>query len=313
MKKLIKFLALIIIIMPVESYSGEFLNSIMKINFGVSYDFPNSDILQFEKRTSWSALYQLTHVGTFWVPNPYLPTHFGMSYNLNADILPIPALIFLNETQGIKFGVRAGYKYSYIQQELIYKMTEKKQYKFSGDLMKYRSWLVGPIIYYTPFVKTSDTTGDYTSNAGFTFFFLYGNLNNGKLSAYPTKMNLIEKMSGYISMINPTQYYQNLAAQFLDMGITKTKLTGYSLNYGIGGEVSICAVNMGMNFIYTKTYLKLKYPVYTLNNSSFAPGTPLASTYYPVFSLGKNILLYTYSLELYLSIPIEWMKKPSLF
>jgi hypothetical protein len=295
--------------MPVESYSGEFLNSIMKINFGASYEFPSTKIIQYERRTSWSALYAL-----YGVMNPYMPTHFGMSYNINADILPIPPIIFLNETQGLKFGVRGGYKFSYIQQELNFKITERKQYKFTGDLMKYRTWLVGPIIYYTPFVKTSETTGDYTSNAGFTFFFLYGNLGNGKLTAFPTKMDLIEKMGGYLSLVDPTTYYQKLATQLLDMGIVKTKFNGYSLNYGIGGELSFCAVNIGMNFVYSQTHIKLKYPVYTLNAINSGTGLPLSPTnFFPIYSLGKNILMYTYAIELYLSIPVEWLKKPSLF
>jgi hypothetical protein len=41
--------------------------------------------------------------------------------------------------------------------------------------MDYRSWMIGPVIHYAPYIGASDLNYEYTANGGFTFYALLVN------------------------------------------------------------------------------------------------------------------------------------------
>jgi len=125
------------------------------------------------------------------------------------------------------------------------------------------SWMVGPVIHYAPSIEASGPEGEYTAGGGLTLYALYGQLINGELTAYPARRN-------YGAVVDPY----------------KTSIRGYKIDVGIGGEISICAINLGVNLYYSMIRIKMAEKIYT--------------------EVDKKTNLNEICVELYMGIPIEY-------
>ncbi|MCL2155912.1 MAG: hypothetical protein FWH53_09635 [Leptospirales bacterium] len=189
-----------------------------------------------------------------------IPTNQGTSYYETAlcitlDIVPTKPIILGMEDHAIKFGIRGSYKLHSLQQSV--NMPDEN----TGKLMDYSSYMIGPVIHYAPFIEPSDLNRDYTAGGGFTLFALIGKIS-GDLTAFP-----------------------NIKAESLS-----SKITGYKYDIGVGAEIAICSLNVGINLYYSYTNIKMKEEVYAGN--------------------GKRGNLKEGCLELYIGIPIESFIEP---
>jgi hypothetical protein len=187
------------------------------------------------------------------------PDNQGTSYYETAicitlDIVPTRPIILGMEDHAIKFGVRGSYRIHSLQQSV--RMPDEK----TGKVMDYNSYMIGPVIHYAPFIESSNLDRDYTAGGGFTFFALCGKIN-GDLTAYPV-------ISGKDS----------------------SKIKGYKCDIGVGSEIALCSLNVGLNVYYSYANIKMKEAIY--NN------------------MGRKGNLKEGCLELYIGIPIESFIEP---
>jgi hypothetical protein len=176
---------------------------------------------------------------------------------ITLDVAPTKPIILGMEDHAIKFGVRGSYKIHSLQQSV--NMPDEK----TGKIMDYYSYMIGPVIHYAPFIEPSDLNKDYTAGGGFTFFALLGKIN-GDLKTYP-----VLPVPG---------------------GSKSSKISGYKYDIGVGAELALCSLNIGINLYYSYTSIKMKEEVYS--------------------GMGKKGNLKEGCLELYIGIPIESFIEP---
>lgn len=213
---------ILLFLIPVNLHAREFLNTVLHLNFGGMYSFATSgDILDSEEKKISE---------TF--PNDSKTTHYETAYSLTLDIVPFDPLILGMEAHAVKFGLRSAYRLHFLQQRV------KSGDEYSGQLMDYRVWMLGPVIHYAPVIGASDLDYEYTASGGFTLFALYGNLE-GDLTAFPGIKD-----------------YGTATTE------SNTDITGYKVDIGIGAEIALCALNFGMNVYYSYTKIHMKDLIY---------------------------------------------------
>jgi hypothetical protein len=247
-----KYLAAVfaVLMMPVSLYPREFLNTVVHLNFGGMYSFANEgDIIKSENNEIDRQF-----------PDDHKVSYYETAYCITLDIVPTEPIILGMEESAIKFGIRGSYRFHYLQQ----RVTSGKE--FGDQVMDYRSWMVGPVVHYAPFIEPSDLNQDYRATGGFTLYALYGKID-GNLTAFPAV-----RESGYST------------------GDYNTKISGYKVDIGIGAEIALCSLNVGMNLYYSYMKFNMKDQIYS--------------------DMGKTGYLKEGCLEIYIGIPIESFIEP---
>jgi hypothetical protein len=235
-------------------HAREFLNTFMQLNMGMGYTFASSgDIVRAEDE-----YYIVDSDG-----DKVRPENTGASMNLMMDIVPFKPIILGFESHAIKIGLRGGYRYYYVEQKIEGHFGgDKKEY--GGNLMNSQSVLIGPLIRYAPSITPSGLDNNYVSGGGFTFYALYGHIFSGEIDAFPAMRARGDLASGVD--------YQ-------------TTIRGYRYDVGVGAEISICSVNLGLNVYYSQVRLKLSKDIY---------------------DVGRNTTLHEGNIEIYLGLPFEY-------
>jgi hypothetical protein len=198
------------------------------------------------------------------------PDHHDEAYGLLLDITPLPALILGMEEHAVKFGLRIGYRVHTLQQEIA---LEKSTY--GGDLFTFRTLMYGPVIYYSPSIEPSKVNRQYTASKGLVFYALFGKLSNGTLTAFPSRRD-------YGTDPVTIDY--------------STKVTGYKIDIGLGGEVAICgSLNFGLNIYYSKIIMKMDDQIYNRSNDSFISR-----------NISRETSINEICAEIYLGIPVQY-------
>lgn len=277
MKKLASIaIALLILSIPLNSQGSEFLNTIMHLNFGFSFGFPYGEIINTEHNA-------------FVIPERYKgktenqrPEHYETAFGASIDLTPFKPIILGNEAHALKFGLRGGYRAHFLQQNLTIREgatytlggvtqpnSKGKDLDFGGPLLTFQSWMVGPVIHYAPFIDSANYQGSYTAMGGFTFYALFGQVFGGELTAYPARRDSKETITPY-----------------------KSKVEGYKIDVGIGGEIAVCSINLGLNVYYSYIHLTTETRIYP--------------------TVGRESDLHEVNLEVYIGIPIIWSKFPKV-
>ena len=250
MKKQYLIVILFFLTMPAALNAREFLNTVLHLNFGGMYSFANKgDIIDSEDNAVQVSIPDNTNV-----------SHYETAYCATLDIVPTDPIILGMEDHAIKFGVRGSYRFHTLQQRV------STDTEIGDQVMEYRSWMLGPVIHYAPYIEPSDLNDDYTASGGFTLYALYGRIN-GDLTAFPAI-----RESGAAT------------------GDYDTKVSGYKVDIGIGAEIALCSLNVGVNVYYTYINFNMKDKVYS--------------------DLGKSGYLREGCLEIYVGIPIESFIEP---
>lgn len=250
MKKQYLALIICIITIPASLQSREFLNTVVHLNFGGMYTLASRG----------SIINSENSVISTRIPESTNTSHYETAYCATLDVVPTDPILLGMEDHAIKFGLRGAYRLHFLQQRV------KAGDEIGDQVMDYRSWMVGPVIHYAPFIEPSDLNEDYTASGGFTLYALYGNLN-GNLTAFPA---VREKLN--------------------DITLYNTKIKGYKYDVGVGAELSLCALNVGVNIYYTFIKIKMKDAIYS--------------------DIGTKGYLKEGCLELYVGIPIESFIEP---
>lgn len=250
MKKI--YISIILLCLTSSLQAREFLNTVVHLNFGGMYTFASDgDFISKEKSIIDS---------TFSGGDPKT-SHYSTAYSLTLDIVPMNPILIGLEDAAVKFGVRGSYRLNFLQQRVKYEGNE-----YGDKVMDYTSWMVGPVIHYAPFIEPSSLDYEYTASGGFTLYALFGKLN-GDLTAYPA-----------VREAGPSP------------GTYSTKITGYKMDIGVGAEIAICAVNLGVNIYYSRSKIQMKEAVYS--------------------GMGRSGRMHEGCMELYIGIPIEPFIKP---
>jgi hypothetical protein len=251
----LSFFVFILLQLSLQSLQArEFLNTVLHLNFGGMYSFASGgDLPQCEDHELIAANILTNNRNT---------NYYETAFCITLDIVPIKPIILGMEDHAIKFGVRGSFKVHSLQQ------TVNMSSEYSGKLMNYNSYMIGPVIHYAPFIEPSSLSGDYTAGGGFTFFALCGMIN-GDLTAFPV---LREKGENSAS------------------GKHLSKVTGYKYDIGVGAELALCSLNIGLNVYYSYTDVKMKENIYA--------------------GMGKRCNLKEGCLEIYIGIPIESFIEP---
>ena len=213
---------LFIVLFCTPLHAREFLNTVLHLNFGGMYSFATKgDILDEEEQ----------QISTEF-PESNKTSHYETAYCLTLDIVPMSPIILGMEEHAIKFGVRTSYRFHFLEQRV------KSGDEYSGTLMDYKSWMIGPVIHYAPYIGVSDLNYEYTANGGFTFYALVGKLD-GNLTAFPAIRD-----------------YKDIAYD------DKTKISGYKFDIGVGAEIALCSLNFGMNVYYSQSKIKMQDQIY---------------------------------------------------
>jgi hypothetical protein len=264
MKKISGIIILLVLLFkPLNSNAREFLNTYLHINFVFMYTL-----------TAFGEIIDAEH-DSYSIPDPstdkgVTPDHHDEAYGISLDITPLPAFVLGLEEHAIKFGLRLGYRFHTLQQETV---LEKNTY--GGDLFTFRTLMFGPVIYYAPSIEASKIGRNYTASKGLVFYALFGKLSNGSLTAFPSRRDYgVDPVT--------TDY--------------KTKVTGYKIDIGTGGEVSICgSVNIGLNLYYSRITLKMDSQVYNSSNDSFISK-----------NVSKETVINEVCAEIYVGIPVQY-------
>jgi len=204
-------------------HAREFLNTVLHMNFGGMYSFATTgDILDYEEE----------YIDNYFTDSKKT-SHYETAYSFTMDIVPMDPIILGMESHAVKFGVRGAYRFHFLQQRV------KSGHEYDGQLMDFRSWMVGPVIHYAPNIGASDLDYEYTANGGFTMYALYGRLS-GDLTAFPA----IRDHGG-------------------DIDPDSTSIKGYKIDIGVGAEIALCALNFGMNVYYSRTKITMAERIYT--------------------------------------------------
>lgn len=252
MKKQYLIVILFFLTIPAALQSREFLNTVVHLNFGGMYTFANAGDIIDSEKDAIEVN----------IPDNTNVSHYETAYGATLDIVPTDPIILGLEDHAIKFGVRGSYSFHYLQQRV------SAETEIGDQVMDYRAWMIGPVIHYAPFIEPSDLNEDYTASGGFTFYALYGKIN-GDLTAFPAV-----RESG------------------ASTGDYNTGITGYKIDIGVGAEIALCSLNVGVNVYYSYVNFHMKDVIYT--------------------DLGKNGYMREGCLEIYVGIPIESFIEPLL-
>ncbi|MCL1864269.1 MAG: hypothetical protein FWF73_00460 [Spirochaetes bacterium] len=193
------------------------------------------------------------------IPDNQSTSYYETALCITLDIAPTKPIILGLEDHAIKFGLRGSYKIHSLHQSIS--MNDEN----TGKIMDYHSLMIGPVIHYAPFIEPSNLSKDYTAGGGFTFFALWGKIN-GDMTAYPV-------LSDKGLMAN-----------------SSSKVTGYKCDIGVGAELALCSLNIGINIYYSYTNIKMKEEIYA--------------------NIGRNGNLKEGCFEVYIGIPIESFIEP---
>lgn len=228
--QLLTFIAFILIA-PASLHAREFLNTVLHLNFGGMYTFTTAgSIIESEKSV----------INSDFTDDPKV-SHYSTSYCATLDIVPFDPVLLGMEEHAVKFGVRGSYRFSFLQQRVA------DTVELGDKVMDYRSWMVGPVIHYAPFIEPSDLNEDYTASGGFTFYALAGRIN-GDLTAFPAA----REKSGYSG----------------SYGIYSTGISGYKFDIGVGAEIALCSLNFGVNLYYSYTSFDMDEKIYADSGKS---------------------------------------------
>jgi len=240
----------LILIIPPTLHAREFLNTVLHLNFGRMYSFSNQgDILDSENEAIDS-----------YFTDTHEVSYYETAYCITLDIVPTDPIMLGMEESAIKFGIRGSYRFHYLQQRV------KSGDEFGDQVMDYRSWMIGPVVHYAPFIEPSDLNEDYTASGGFTLYALYGKVD-GNLTAFPA----IREDGG-----NTGEY--------------NSRVKGYKVDIGVGAEIALCSINVGVNFYFSYMQFTMKDRIYS--------------------DSGKDGYIKEGCMELYIGIPIESFIEP---
>jgi len=244
------YIAVLILLFSSCLYAREFLNTVLHLNFGGMYTFANDgDIINEEKK----------EINDYFTDPS--TSHYTTAYSFTLDVAPMRPVMLGLEDHAVKIGVRGAYRFHFLQQKVKSEGAE-----FGDQVMDYRSWMIGPVVHYAPFVEPSSLDYEYTASGGFTFYTLFGKID-GDLTAFPS----IRDAGG-------------------PGGNSNSKIKGNKMDVGVGAEISLCAVNFGVNIYYSRISYKMKEAVYT--------------------GASKKGTLNEGCMELYFGIPVEFIIKP---
>jgi len=266
--KRLYIIILLFLTAPAALHAREFLNSVVHLNFGGMYSFAaGGELINCEKNAIDSPT-GITDTSNI--------SHYETAGCATLDIVPTNPIILGMEEHAVKFGVRGSYRLQYLNQRVTTPNEE-----VGNKVMDYKSWMIGPIVYYAPFVGPSDLNTDYTASGGFTLYALYGRIN-GNLTAYPS----IREKGITISSTDGTSLYNN------GIGDYDSKISGSKFDFGIGAEFSLCSLNIGVNIYYTFINVKMNEKIY--------------------IDSGKKSNVKEGCMEIYVGIPIESFIEPLL-
>lgn len=219
-----KFYFLILFVLLTSNLCAkEFLNTVLHLNFGGMYTFASSGGIIGEEKSKIKEDLPSSKI-----------RHYSTAYCFTLDVAPFKPILLGLEEHAIKFGVRGAYRFHFMQQEVRHEGVEYK-----GEVMKYRSWMVGPVIHYAPFVESSSLDYEYTANGGFTFYALCGRLD-GDLTAFPSIRDADKPV-----------------------GNSNSKISGFKMDFGVGAEISLCSINFGVNIYYSRVSYNMKEAIYS--------------------------------------------------
>jgi hypothetical protein len=226
MKKQIITLVVLILTAPAALQAREFLNTVVHLNFGGMYTFTTAgNIIESEKSV----------VDSEFTGDPKV-SHYETAYCATLDIVPFNPILLGMEEHAIKIGIRGSYRFHFLQQRVA------DTVEVGDKVMDYRSWMVGPVIHYAPFIEPSDLSEDYTASGGFTFYALAGKIN-GDLTAFPAA----REKSGYTG----------------PYGEYSTGISGYKFDIGVGAEIALCSLNFGVNLYYSYVTFDMDKKIYS--------------------------------------------------
>jgi hypothetical protein len=166
------------------------------------------------------------------------------------------------EAHAVKFGLRSNLRLHYIQQKMTINRDGSDEADYQKDLVYFKTWMVGPVIYYSPSVEVTGLESEYSATSAITMYALFGVVDKGEINKQPLKNEL-------------------------EGGVTDpfTEITGgYKIDVGVGGEVSVCSVNLGLNLFYSHTSFEMRDAIYP--------------------TIGKKTTLGEICVEVYMGIPI---------
>lgn len=226
MKKKLLTLVILILTAPAALQAREFLNSVLHLNFGGMYTFTTAgSIIESEKSV----------IDSEFTDSPTV-SHYETAYCATLDIVPFNPILLGMEEHAIKFGIRGSYRFSFLQQRVA------DTVEVGDKLMDCKSWMIGPVIHYAPFIEPSDLNADYTASGGFTFYALAGKIS-GDLTAFPAAREKTSYSGPY--------------------GEYSTGVSGYKFDIGVGAEIALCSLNFGVNIYYS-------YITFDMNNKIYA-------------------------------------------
>lgn len=247
-----KFLTAVIfiLIIPVTLHARDFLNTVVHLNFGGMYSFANfGNVIDSEDR----------QVDSYFTESHDV-SYYETAYCLTLDIVPTDPIMLGIEESAIKFGVRGTCGFHFLQQ----RVTSGDE--FGDQVMDYRSWMIGPVVHYAPFIEPSDLNEDYRATGGFTLYALYGKID-GTMTAFPA----IRDDGG-------------------STGDYDSRIKGYKFDIGVGAEIALCSLNVGINLYYSYMKFTMKEKIYS--------------------DMGKTGYLKEGCMEIYVGIPIESFIEP---
>ncbi len=205
-------------------FSREFLNTYVHLNFGGMYtSFIDSDLMKSEESRNESYFSEYKNI-----------THYETAFCATLDVVPMRPIILGLESHAIKFGVRGSYRLHFMEQRVSVGDEE-----YENRFMNYKSWMIGPVIHYAPFLEPSDLNNDYTASGGFTFYALYGHINGDMTSG-----QAISDSGGTLSG-------------------NKANISGYKIDVGFGAELALCSINFGVNLYYSYINMKMDRQIYS--------------------------------------------------
>ena len=238
-----------IVVFSAKLSAREFLNTFMQVNIGYSNSIGVGGDLVDAERSNNLAGKRLKYDDS--------------SINFMMDLVPFRPIILGDESAAIKIGFRGGYRMHYLEQRFTANDGNGKQ-EYKGDLMKYNTVVFGPVIRYAPQISLFGSLDDsYSAESGLTLFALYGHVLNGNIDAFAANRAYGESFPG----------------------ITHSSMSGYKIDIGIGGETSICSVNLGLNLYYS--YMRMKFGDAIYEN------------------VGRKSSLHSFCLEIYFGMPLE--------
>jgi len=180
------------------------------------------------------------------------------SFNFMTDITPFKPIFFWDESHAFKIGFRGGYRMHFMNQEVTIGGKDR-----GGDLLVYNTLAAGPLIRYSPNISFFSHSGEYSAGGGFTLYMLYEHVMSGHLDAFQAKRAIDSSFSAnYHALVR-----------------------GYKLDFGIGTEISVCSVNLGVNLYYSQMRMKISEKIYD--------------------EIGKKPFVHEGNIEIYIGMPLE--------